>query len=377
MKIAVGETVAGKFQYNRFAALMNNADYYEKSLGATQNASGMMDQMNEYYVQGIEGRLKTLQAAGEQVMSTLFDQDAVEPVIENVTKLVNGLNEIVDAAGGLSGVLTALSAIMLKTFSSQIASSVTNIATGFSKMFANTRNANNFENVAMQLGLTGYNGSSLPGQLVSGIAENYGSLSPDTQAKVKELSEQLVQVEQNKKKVLEDQRKIYQDIALRAGDELQDRRAIIRARGEELKAAEKTSTGTEEERKNIERLKAEIQKAATEYIKLKEIQGVADTNVDRSINGVLVGTGDDDTSLSTLESHRSVLADMGIEFHDLEVHADEAGMALNSFGTAADTVKDRIKDFDLEATINRFTRLSGNITSIVFGAQMATESFRI
>lgn len=376
-QIAVGETVAGKFQYNRFAALMNNADYYEKSLNATQDASGMMDQMNDYYMESIEGKLKTLQAAGEQVMSTLFDQDAVEPVLDNVIALVNGLNDIVDAAGGLSGVLTVLSAIMLKTFSSQIASSVTNIATGFSKMFANTRNANNFQNAAMQLGLTEYSGSSLPGQLVSGVAENYSSLSPDTQAKIKELSEQLIQVEQNKNKVLEDQRKIYQDIALRADDELQDRREIIRARGEELKAAEKTSTGTEEERKNIERLKTEIQKAATEYIKLKEIQATADANVDRSINGVLVGEDENDTSLTDLESHRSLLAGMGIEFKDLEAHADEAGMAVNSVGNAADTVKDRIKDFDLEATINRFTRLAGNITSIVFGAQMAAESFRI
>lgn len=372
-QIAVGETVAGKFQYNRFAALMNNADYYEKSLNATQDASGMMDQMNDYYMESIEGRLKTLQAAGEEVMSTLFNQDAVEPIIEDVTKLVNGLNDLVDAAGGLNGVLTALSAIMLKTFSSQIASSVTNIATGISNMFTNTRNAGSFQNVAMQLGLTDYNGSSLPGQLVSGVAKNYSSLSPDTQAKIKELSEQLVQVEQNKRKVLDDQRAIYQDIAFRADGELQDRRAIIQARGEELKAAEKTSTGTEDERKKIEQLRTEIEKAAAEYIKLKEVQGIADDAVDMSLSGTLI----DDASLDNLAVHQSMLADMGVEFKDLEVHADEAGMALNGFSTAADTVKDRVKDFDLESTINRFTRLAGNITSMVFGVQMLVESFRV
>ena len=63
-KIAVGEKVAGKFQYNRFAALMNNPDYYKKAYDATQDSSGMMDQMNDTYVQGIQGRLNTLQAAG-------------------------------------------------------------------------------------------------------------------------------------------------------------------------------------------------------------------------------------------------------------------------------------------------------------------------
>ena len=102
MKIAVGEKVAGKFQYNRFAALMNNPDYYQKAFSATGAGSeGMMDQMQEIYAQSIEGRLNTLQAAGEQGMSTLFDQDSIEPVLEDLTHIVNAFNDLVDAAGGL------------------------------------------------------------------------------------------------------------------------------------------------------------------------------------------------------------------------------------------------------------------------------------
>ena len=157
MKVAVGEKVAGKFQYNRFAALMNNPEYYQKALGATQNASGMMDQMNEYYMDSIEGRLNTLQAAGEQVMSTLFNQDEVEPVIEQVTELVNGLNSMVEAAGGLNGVVQVLGATMLRTFSTQIAGTISNMATAISTVAENSRNANQLQTTAQLVGLNNYN----------------------------------------------------------------------------------------------------------------------------------------------------------------------------------------------------------------------------
>ena len=180
MKIAVGEKVAGKFQYNRFAALMNNPEYYQKALGATQGAGGMMDQMNEYYMEGIEGRLNTLQAAGEQVMSTLFDQDTIEPVIGQVTDLVNGLNEMVDTAGGLSGVLQVISALMLRTFSTQIAGTISNIATAIGTVAANSRNANQLQATVGLVGLSNYGKvqgqDSVTGKLVAGVANNYNNL---------------------------------------------------------------------------------------------------------------------------------------------------------------------------------------------------------
>ena len=158
MKVAVGEKVAGKFQYNRFAALMNNPEYYQKSLNATQGATGMMDQMNDIYIESIEGRLNTLQAAGEQVMSTLFDQDNIAPVIENVTNLVNGLNTVIEVAGGGIPVFTALSALLLKTFSPQIAAQITQIATNMATM---TQASNNMKNMQAAMNLAGQMGQGL------------------------------------------------------------------------------------------------------------------------------------------------------------------------------------------------------------------------
>ena len=155
MKVAVGEKVAGKFQYNRFAALMNNPEYFNKAYASTQNADGMMNMMQETYAQGIEGRLNTVRAAGEQVLSTLFNQDAIEPVLEDVTELLEGLNDIIDAAGGLNPVLTALGAVMLKTFSSQISSNVVSIADSLKTSISATSNVKNMGETLRQLGIVG------------------------------------------------------------------------------------------------------------------------------------------------------------------------------------------------------------------------------
>ena len=239
MKIAVGEKVAGKFQYNRFAALMNNPEYYQKAFAATQNAGGMMDQMNEYYMEGIEGRLNTLQAAGEQVMSTLFDQDTVEPIIEDVTKLVNGLNDMVDAAGGLTGVVQVLGAVMLRTFSTQIAGTVSNIATAISTVAANSRNANQLQTTAQLVGLSNYTQSqgagSVTGKLVAGVADNYSSLSDKTQEKIRDLSQQIVELEEQKTNVLKEQQGFFDEINSRATEEKVIIEEQLQALGQQIK----------------------------------------------------------------------------------------------------------------------------------------------
>ena len=224
MKIAVGEKVAGKFQYNRFAALMNNQAYYEKAYAATgADSQGMMDQMNEYYMESIEGRLNTLQAAGEQVMSTLFDQDTIEPIIEDVTEIVNGFNDLVDAAGGLSGVLQVLSALMLRTFSTQIAGTVSNIATSIGMTVANSRNANQLSTATDLFGLNkvsqGQNGS-LTNQLLNSVSGNYNQLSTKTQEKIRDLSQQILELEEQKTSVFKEQTQFLDEINVVAKEEL-------------------------------------------------------------------------------------------------------------------------------------------------------------
>jgi len=279
MKIAVGEKVAGKFQYNRFAALMNNPEYYQKALSATQGANGMMDQMNEYYMEGIEGRLNTLQAAGEQVMSTLFDQDSIEPVIEQVTTIVNGLNDLVDVAGGLIGVLQVLSALMLRTFSTQIAGTITNIATAIKTVVANSANANQLSTTIGLVGLNNYSqtqqNGSVAGKLASSVAGNYDQLSVKTQEKIRDLSKQIVELEEQKNNVIKEQEGYFGRIKAQAIDEsvaIEESIAALRVKIKLLTQKEKAGKATNTEIDELTTYRQQIQELRKTSVLYQDIQ---------------------------------------------------------------------------------------------------------
>ena len=209
-KVAVGEKVAGKFQYNRFAALMNNQEYYDKALGATQNAGGMMDAMQEEYASSIEGRMKTLRAAGEQLISTLFDQDAVEPILGDITALVNQLNSMVDAAGGLVPIMTAISGLMLKAFGSQISSGILNIGQNIKTFFLARSNIKDMQTTLSEMGVIGSGlDSKTYGAALLGVRQMSGA-SLDTRNAWQKSIEDMSQAE-SKKAFAEERRNKAQD----------------------------------------------------------------------------------------------------------------------------------------------------------------------
>lgn len=72
--------MAGKYQVNRFMALMDNSNMYEEYKGVTGSAAtGTLDQMNEEFANSIEGRTAKLQASLEGLFSTIFDTDDIYP----------------------------------------------------------------------------------------------------------------------------------------------------------------------------------------------------------------------------------------------------------------------------------------------------------
>lgn len=378
-QIAVGETVAGKFQYNRFAALMNNADYYEKSLNATQDASGMMDQMNDYYMESIEGRLKTLQAAGEEVMSTLFNQDAVEPMIEDVTKLVNGLNDLVDAAGGLNGVLTALSGIMLRTFSTQIAGTINNIASSFGLMIANTNNAKNFSNVAASLGLIGSSSQngSLGQKLVSGVADNYDSLSIKSKEKLEQISKQIVVLDETRLQLTQKQRAALQPIISTATKEMQLRQESGAALKQEINdlqkkySAGKISTATyneqlkllQDEKKTLEQQTSQYAQAEQAAAKLTHALENGETNISNQVKRV--------------KELARELRVAGFDATELDRLIEQAEIAANNESNLGSAVDDALETTSLESKINNVTKLIGSVTSLAFGFSMVSEAIKV
>ena len=79
-KIAAAQSLAGKYQVNRFVSLMDNSDMYREYLGATGSAAaGTLDTMNEEFADSIAGRTAKLQASLEGLFSTIFNTDDIYP----------------------------------------------------------------------------------------------------------------------------------------------------------------------------------------------------------------------------------------------------------------------------------------------------------
>ena len=123
-KAAVAQTVAGKYQLSRFESLMNRSDLYEQYKSSSENAEGTLDEMNQKYVDSLEGKMKTLQATLEGVFSSLFDSDDFYGMIDALTELVNLMDNFVQSIGGGEQALLALGSIGLKTFSKDIGANI-------------------------------------------------------------------------------------------------------------------------------------------------------------------------------------------------------------------------------------------------------------
>ncbi len=133
-KLAVGEKVAGRFQYNRFAALMNNAEYYEKAFAATQGADGAMERMQADYMEGIEAISQRIKTNIESIFTSLYNSGAVEKFAKTLQFVTDRISDIVNIFennklffDSFEGVVTSIIALVTKIGTKQIAQSLTNM----------------------------------------------------------------------------------------------------------------------------------------------------------------------------------------------------------------------------------------------------------
>lgn len=125
-KAAVAQTVAGKYQLSRFEALMNRSDLYDEYKGASESADGTLDQMNEEFVDSLEGRMNKLQATFEGIFNSMFETDDIYPFIDALTAALELVDNFVQSIGGGGQVLLAFGNIATKVFSKQLAENIAN-----------------------------------------------------------------------------------------------------------------------------------------------------------------------------------------------------------------------------------------------------------
>ena len=384
MKIAVGEKVAGKFQYNRFAALMNNSDYYQKAYSATQNSDGMVDQMQDAYADSIEGRLNSLQSAGEQIITTLFDQDNIEPILGQATNLLNVINQIISAVGGGLPTFTAFSGLLLKTFSSQIGEQASRITTNIQTSIQASKNAKQMDSALENIqgranGEEDKETSGRIGEIRNVLqGESFGSLTSDTQERVLAASKEVLTADNKIAAVKQQQRELQEDInkdlknssALadtilkeeKARYELGEKRV---AQAEQKFNAEKASGNLTEE--EIAEREAELELARTEV----EVDRQRYEQTEAMVN--LGGQLDNYTleELKTLDAMNAKLGNTTNYAERYKEYTEQAAEAEGEMVAATSGLQGLREQVDTEKAVTGITNLVSGLTSVVFLLQSA------
>lgn len=127
-RMAASVQLAGRYQLNRFLALMNNQDYYKQMMSAAEGSGGFLDEKQAVYLESLEGHLNTLKASIEGIATVGLDTDDFNDFLEVLTDITDGIGTAVDAVGGFGPLIQSIGPILLKAFSSNIADSVTRFA---------------------------------------------------------------------------------------------------------------------------------------------------------------------------------------------------------------------------------------------------------
>lgn len=123
-KIALAETVAGVRQWTQLIALMDNWDFFKENLAMAQDADGALEQQAEIYVESWEAARDRTKAAAEDIYDSLINPDFYIKVDDLITPLLRGTADVIDAMGGMNGVLAASVLLINKVYGDKIAESL-------------------------------------------------------------------------------------------------------------------------------------------------------------------------------------------------------------------------------------------------------------
>lgn len=127
-QVALAQTVAGVRQYNQLIALMDHFDFYEQNLSAAQNSEGTLQKQADIYAESWEAAQKRVKAALEDIFGKVIDDKFFIELTNTIAKAVDGVSKLIDALGGVKGLLLAIGALATKAFSQQLSQGLTNLA---------------------------------------------------------------------------------------------------------------------------------------------------------------------------------------------------------------------------------------------------------
>lgn len=129
---ALAQTVAGTYQYARFAALMEAQDEYYQNLDWAKNADGAVDSQLEIYEESWTAAQARFQDSLNQIYNQLNIEEGAKTLYNILDKMASGFANILEQMGGVKTLFLSLAGIAGGVFSKQISSSFALISQNFS-----------------------------------------------------------------------------------------------------------------------------------------------------------------------------------------------------------------------------------------------------
>ena len=119
-QIGVAKQIAGLEQYNRLVALMDNWSMYQDAYNVSLNSAGATMEQNVTRMDSMESKLNGLTSEFERLYQSLSDEETFKDIIDFLAGAVGGVANLVDALGGLKGVVSTIVPIAMTLFSDKI-----------------------------------------------------------------------------------------------------------------------------------------------------------------------------------------------------------------------------------------------------------------
>lgn len=127
-QVALAQTVGGVRQYTQLVNLMENKDYFKELVGVAKNSEGTLQEQADIYAESWEASKKRVQASLEEIYKQLVSDKFFIGLNDILSDTLNITSKLIDSLGGLPGVLSVISTLMLKSFGPDIVNNMQRMA---------------------------------------------------------------------------------------------------------------------------------------------------------------------------------------------------------------------------------------------------------
>ena len=139
-QVALAQTVGGVRQYAQLIALMDNWSTFQKNVLTARGSEGTLQEQAEIYAESWEAAKKRVKASAEAIYDDLLSDKAFIKINNGISKILDTVNDLIKAIGGVKGVLLVAGTLLVKIFGTQLTESINNAAYSLRMLSKDGRN---------------------------------------------------------------------------------------------------------------------------------------------------------------------------------------------------------------------------------------------